>query len=1014
MRKILLMFLFVVNGLQSQTLDASLIELDWLAGSRPYNLTKSLDNLFFSANDGVHGRELWVYRFSTHSSFLVKDILPGSSSGLETSVFLMKDNVLYFTANDGVKGYELWRSDGTEAGTYMVKDINASGDSYIATLTNYNNKIVFRAYTPSEGSELWISDGTNAGTSLVKDIYTGVNDGSPTDLFVFNGLVYFVANNGTNGYEIWKSDGTNSGTQLLKDISAFSSGVQNGNKFIVFNNNFYFFANNGSTGYELWKSDGTNAGTYLLKDIAPGSPSSSNIIEGMAADNYFIFGARTSVGKEMWKSDGTVAGTVLLRDINPVYDGVPYDQQFVKFSGKIYFTADNDTNGVELWSTDGTTVGTEMVKDIYPGISTSYIQKLTAVNDFLVFSARYDQSNINTLWKTDGTSGGTVEIRNVNLNQTTDTQLQFVENNNVVYFQGGIDSGNEDIELWATDGTFGNTDQLIDINRIAGSMSGNTRGDRFFTEFNGKMIFVSSNGVNGVEPFVSDGTIEGTKMIKDVRPSRFLGSIYANHENNPALTKVGNNIFFRGTDGDNGYELFKTDGTETNTTMVKDIVAGSGSSIDESTFFFEFNGVLYFKANNQVNGDELWRSDGTDVGTYMLKDINPGSGNGIKTIIGLGSTICKQYGVLNNLLYFVASDGVDRSIWRTDGTSSGTIKVISFPSTGVYDVDGPTILNVVNGRIFFTRNSTNSSYGNKSIWSTDGTQAGCLHLGTWNSDSASFTRNEVFNNELYFGVSVAGGAQTLMKSDGTVLGTVAVKENLGSDIPSQYSRLLDYLKICGDYLYYSLGSYGSRDYELWRTDGTTLGTIRIANDPNYGDLLFGLDQFVCAENKLFYLQDYDTDEIWVTGGNLANTNKYKINVTNDSDFSVVSGEKITNIGNYANGKLFFVGYTALSGSELYVSDVETFLNNDDFFTDPRETNGVVLYPNPAKDNLTVSSNNASNIEELQIFDLYGKLIVSQKYSSNDVKLNISKLNNGIYLVKIKTDRSFEIKRLVKN
>ncbi len=54
--------------------------------------------------------------------FLVKDIRPGSSSSSPFSLTAV-GNTLFFNANDGVNGPELWKSDGTAAGTVLVKDI---------------------------------------------------------------------------------------------------------------------------------------------------------------------------------------------------------------------------------------------------------------------------------------------------------------------------------------------------------------------------------------------------------------------------------------------------------------------------------------------------------------------------------------------------------------------------------------------------------------------------------------------------------------------------------------------------------------------------------------------------------------------------------------------------------------------------------------------------------------------------------------------------------------------------
>ena len=89
-------------------------------------------------------------------------------SGTPTNV----GGTLFFMANDGTTGEELWKSDGTATGTRQVMDIvPGPKGSLLGRFTPVGSTLFFVAKTPSSGIELWKSNGTAASTKLVKDIH---------------------------------------------------------------------------------------------------------------------------------------------------------------------------------------------------------------------------------------------------------------------------------------------------------------------------------------------------------------------------------------------------------------------------------------------------------------------------------------------------------------------------------------------------------------------------------------------------------------------------------------------------------------------------------------------------------------------------------------------------------------------------------------------------------------------------------------------------------------------------
>ena len=835
------------------------------------------DSAYFLASDGK-ASFLWTTDGTDVGTRRVKDITRGAAGvaiGLYPGSAAAVNDTLFFIASDGLTGLELWRSDGTEAGTHLVKDIRpGTGHSNIGNITAVGNTLFFSADDGVSGPELWKSDGTASGTIRVKDIEPGAGGSGPRNLTDVNGTLFFSAFDGVNGLELWKSDGTNAGTLLVKDILP-GTGSSDPMQFINMGEVLYFAAFDGARGRELWKSDGTEAGTVIVKDIRDGSGSS-----------WFVFGPRMiqaegtlyfiaddgATGFELWKSDGTETGTILVADIMPGA-GTPFDtyprRKFASVGSTVFFAADDGVTGRELWKSDGTEAGTTRVRDIRPGMPGSDPWELTSVGNTLYFRAGHTLADVE-LWKTDGTETGTVRVKDIKVGQfgSLPDSLKGLDGRLLFWADDGV-VGNE---LWASDGTENGTELVIDVR------NGTNGSDPQHLTAGGSRLFFADDGSvpERFELWTSDGTASGTSRLVD------RNTVY----NVAEFTDVNGTVFFRGIapEPDENAELWKTDGTPSGTVLVKAIVPGTRGSSPGN--FVVVENIVYFWANSFSQGPALWRSDGTAIGTYQLTP------NGSYPISITNA---------NGRLFFSATDDeLGRVLWMLDG---GTL--VRFPGIE------PDKLTAVGDLLFFLM--SDAATGTE-LWKSDGTIEGTRRVKDIQPGPAGSSPDKLANvgGTLFFTADDGTSGIELWKSDGTEAGTVRVKNiRAGNNLGAFNSLRPGWFTDVDGFLFFS-ATDGSTNWELWKSDGTDAGTVRI-KDIRAGRGSYP-SQLTNIAGTVFFTATDDAHgtELWKTDGTEAGT--VRLEILPDAPGSYP--EQLTSL----NGTLYFSANDGISGRELWAVD----------------------------------------------------------------------------------------------
>ncbi|HEX5718309.1 MAG TPA: ELWxxDGT repeat protein [Thermoanaerobaculia bacterium] len=392
---------------------------------------------------------------------------------------------------------------------------------------------------------------------------------------------------------------------------------------------------------------------------------------------------------------------------------------------------------------------------------------------------------------------------------------------------------------------------VLDINATGFSGDNRVGVTGPFLPMGGKVLFPAFEASSGTEIWVSDGTPEGTRLVRDLCPGpcsstfRLLG----------AAGNVG--IFWVNGDGNfrDPVELWRTDGTAAGTFRLSsnaDGGPGTDCFVVESTPAASLGGLLLLSLSSPEAGCELWRTDGTAAGTVLVKDILPGPDNSVPN----------QFAVAGGQLYFFTVDPGGAGLWRSDGTAAGTTFLHSFP------VNTPRRnLTAAGSRVFFIADQ----FGEQRLWTSDGTAAGTKQLAAF-----AELKPRLFQEigGIFYFLADDGGGIDLWRSDGTVAGTVEVTDFNQSNPffdfkPSEIVKLGSRLVFVTDD-----GLSGPR---LWTSGGTPATTVPFEGCPEgcptIPDVFHheGNPIVKIGNRAVFAGEDARGVELWITDGTGAGT-----------------------------------------------------------------------------------------------------------------------------------------------
>ena len=418
------------------------------------------DTLYFAADDGVHGYELWGYNTTTDEMWMVADIRQGAMGSFPGYLLAVKHGTqLFFGAYTDDNGTELWAHDHSTGTTWMAANLGMDQPSPSGSNPGddieimYGDTLYFSAFTQQYATELWAYNPVTQQSWLVQDIHLGSSANPGWYMhFIHNDVLYFTARDIGNVHDLWGHNQSNGTTwkvavfgtdpnthpgnymdHLVGDTVYFDALTPLGRELMAYNllNHTSWLVADLELGQvgsnpgehmslvvgdtllfdtaddSLWAHDTSNGTTWRVMQHL-GTNAGEGTHEAVVGTMAFFQAQDAAGGQELWSFDAQTGQAFRAADLVPGPDGSsPGQNMMVGLNGVVYFDASTHSTGRELWAHDPADGSTWVVADIAyddPNATTTDpssnpARSFWAFHDGCLFFDAYESQTGREMWK---------------------------------------------------------------------------------------------------------------------------------------------------------------------------------------------------------------------------------------------------------------------------------------------------------------------------------------------------------------------------------------------------------------------------------------------------------------------------------------------------------------------------------------------------------------------------------------------------------------------------------------